>query len=243
MKYKILAILFLSSLQLSAQSLCRTDIMQNDQLIPVDKTKQFVKYDFSNLWLKTDNDLVYGIIGNEHQRILIKILTAVKNPNNPLEYIIKGKSSVKEHVCDFNGKITIGEVKESRRTSFGVDNEFKSISKTQGGLIARYELLENKNQKHSGVFSGILKTKWYLDKNNKVVYDNINMGSDGYFNNAFVGSWKIYGSKTGKKCNWADYRVPSSNCDFDTGVAELNVSEKYIKNGWLPGKIKKQWWM
>ncbi len=260
MKYKILTILFLSSFQLSAQSLCRTDIMSHEELIPVDKTKQFVKYNFSDLWLRTENDLVYGIIGNEHQRILIKILTAVKNPDNPLEYIIKGKSCVKENVCDFNGKITIQEVKESRRTSFGVDNEFKGISKTQGILIAKYEFFENKNQKHSGVFSGIVKTKWYLDKNNKVVYDNINIGSDGYFNNAFVGSWKIYGSKTGKKCNWADYRVPSSNCDFDTGAGELNVSEKYRKNGWLDlvlknkapklsvterelSKVKKEWWM
>lgn len=259
MKYKILTILFLSSLQLSAQLLCRTDIMNNEQLVPVDKTKQFVKYNFSDLWLRTDNDLVYGIIGDEHQRILIKILKAVKNPDNPLEYIIKGKSSVKGHVCDFNGKITVQEIKESKRTSFGADNEFKGISETQGILIAKYELFENKKQRHSGVFSGILKTKWYLDKNNKIVYDNINIVSDGYFNNAFVGRWKIYGSKTEKKCNWADYRVPSSNCDFDIGAGELNISEKYIKNGWLDvalknkvpnllviegkvGKIKKEWW-
>jgi hypothetical protein len=259
-KYKILCILFLSSLQLSAQSLCRTDVMNHEELIPVDKTKQFVKYNFSDLWLKTDNRLVYGIIGDEHQRILIKILTAVKNPHNPLEYIIKGKSSVKDNICDFNGRITVQEIKESKRTSYGVDNEFKGVSETQGVLIAKYELFENKNQKHSGVFSGILKTKWYLDRNNKVVYDDINIVSDGYFNNAFVGSWKIYGSKAGKKCNWADYRVPSSNCDFDIGAGELNVSKKYIKNGWLDvalkskasnlsiiegktGKIKREWWM
>ena len=121
-------------------------------------------------------------------------------------------------------------------------------------------MFEDKGQKYAGVFSGILKTKWYLDKNNNLKYDNININSDGYFNNAFVGTWKIYDNGLPKKCNWGDYRVPNSNCDFDTGTGEFNVSEKYIKNGWVDIRLKnmapnpavikskgaaqkKDWWM
>ena len=36
-------------------------------------------------------------------------------------------------------------------------------------------------------FTGNIESKWYLDKEEKIQYDNINMHSDGYFNNAFVG--------------------------------------------------------
>ena len=35
-----------------------------------------------------------------------------------------------------------------------------------------------------------------------------------------------------KICNWADYRVPNANKDFDVGVGEFGVSEKYLSKGW-----------
>ena len=93
-----------------------------------------------------------------------------------------------------------------------------------------------------------------------MVYDDTNIKADGYFNNAFVGSWKMYLSNVVKKCNWADYRVPECNCDFDIGSGEFNVSEKYWKYGWIDislknkvkskniienksTKISKSWWM
>jgi len=104
MKYIKIAILFFSSVQLYAQSICRTDIMNGEPLMPLDKAKQFVKYNFSDLWLHTENGLIYGIIGNEHQRILIKFLEIVKDPVNPEQYVVKGKSSVKGNVCSFKGR-------------------------------------------------------------------------------------------------------------------------------------------
>jgi hypothetical protein len=239
MKYRLLAVVVFFFTPIFGQKVCFTDIMSEEEIIPINKIDHFVKYNFSNLWLKTDNDLVYGIIGNEHQRILVKILKATKNPTNPREYFIKGKSSVKENVCDFEGTVTLQVINESKRTHFGIDNEFKYKGiKTQGLLIAKYEFLENKTQKHSGIFYGTVKTKWYLDKNNKIVYDNLNIHSDGYFNNAFVGIWKMYDSNVEKKCNWADYRVPNSDCDFDIGAGEFSVSEKYWKSGWLDIALK-----
>jgi len=238
MTYKIVIILLLSSIHLYSQTLCRTDIMNNEEVISADRIERFIKYDFSQLWLKTENEFVYGIIGDEHQRILVKILTVLKNSKNPKEYLITGKSSVKENVCRFSGKITVIKIQESKRTIFGVDNEFRERLKTQGILIAQYEFFENKGETHSGVFHGLVKTKWYLDKKNKIRYDDTNIEADGYFNNAFVGTWKMYKSNVLKKCNWADYRVPNSNCDFDIGAGDFNVSEKYWKNGWLDIALK-----
>ena len=48
----------------------------------------------------------------------------------------------------------------------------------------------------------------------------------------------MYNSNTVKKCNWGDYRVPNINCDFDIGVGEFNVSDKYWNKGWLDIALK-----
>jgi hypothetical protein len=242
MKFKIQILFILFSISSFSQSLCRTDIMNEEELNAKNEVTEFIKYDFSELWLKTENSLVYGIIGNEYQRILIKFLTVEKNLINNNEYFVFGKSSVKGNFCEFIGKITILKIQESKRKHFGVDDEFKNQGiKTQGLLTAKYEFFENKHQNHSGYFSGTLQTKWFLDKNDKVQYDDINSVSDGYFNNAFVGTWKMYNSNIEKICNWGDYRVPYANCDFDIGTGELSISEKYLKNGWWV-KPKQKWW-
>jgi hypothetical protein len=216
--------------------------MDKEELNSKNEVTEFLKYDFSELWLKTENSFVYGIIGDEYQRILMKFLTVEKNLNNNNEYFVFGKSSVKGNLCEFVGKITIIKIQESKRKQFGVDDEFKNQGiKTQGLLTAKYEFNENKQQNHSGCFSGTLQSKWFLDKNDKVKYDDVNLVSDGYFNNAFVGTWKMYNSNIEKICNWGDYRVPNANCDFDIGTGELSISEKYIKNGWWV-KPKQKWW-
>ena len=116
---------------------------------------------------------------------------------------------------------------------FGVDDEYadKGI-KSQGILIADYEFKENAEQKHSGIFKGKLHSKWYLNSENKIEYDKIEFISDGYLNNAFVGIWKSYSTGKEKICNWADYRIPITNRDFDIGAGEFSPSEKYYEKGW-----------
>jgi hypothetical protein len=98
--------------------------MNEEKLLPTNKINEFLKYDFSELWLKTNNNLVYGILGDEYQRILIKLLTIEKNINNPNEYFVYGKSSVKENVCEFVGKCTI---LKSKRNVIGAITEFQVL--------------------------------------------------------------------------------------------------------------------
>lgn len=234
MKNKFLLLILLLSIPSFSQNLCKTDIMNEEKLYQTNELENFLKFDFSELWLNTENNLVYGILGDDFQRIQIKLVSISKNSNNPNEYFVYGKSKVKENICDFVGKIIILKIQESKRIHFGVDDEFiNSGIKTQGLLTAKYEFFENKLQSHSGFFTGNLETKWFLDKEDKMQYDNINMHADGYFNNAFVGSWKMYDSKLEKKCHWGDYRVPSVECGFDIGSGEFSVAEKYHKKGWI----------
>jgi len=226
----IFSLLLFSATFSYAQELCFTDILNGETLNNENHIETFVKNDFSGLWLHSEH--VRGIIGDDYQRIRIKLLNVVKNENNPKEYLVYGKSMVRTNICEFIGKITLQKIQKTNREHFGVDDEHKGKTKTQGLITATYELFEDKSQKHTGIFSGELKTKWYMGNNNEIHYDDINSVSDAYFNNAFVGIWKPYNSNKPKICNWADYRVPNVKCDFDIGAGEFSPDEKYAAAGW-----------
>ncbi|WP_276380067.1 hypothetical protein [Flavobacterium sp. H4147] len=225
-----------------SQNLCWTEILTKEELHKQNELEKYVKYDFSNLWNKSENNLVYGVIGDNYERILIKLISIKRNKDKRNEYFVSGKSRVKSNTCDFKGKITIVKVNEVIEPKFGVDDEYKNAGiKKQGLLNAVYEFFEDHKQKGSGKFSGKLQSLWYLDKNDLMQYNDIEMDSDSYFNNAFTGIWKSNNSGKEKVCNWGDYRVPNVNCDFDIGSGEFSVSEKYQKNGWWI-KPKLNWW-
>lgn len=231
----ILSLFFIvSSFSIFSQTNCHNDILSGEKMYEENKKNVFLASDFSDLWNKTDNYNVLGVLGDDFQRIKVRVITVVKNTNNPEEYFVYGKSNVKGNVCDFIGKIIVEKIHETKREQFGVDNQAKDTGiKTQGLLIAKYEFFENRNQSHTGVFTGQLRTKWYINKDNQVKYDDINLLSDGYFNNAFEGTWTMYNTKKSKICKWADYRVPNIACDFDLGAGEFSPNEKYFDKGWL----------
>jgi hypothetical protein len=235
MKRTIIILLFLTNVSFAQSSeKFLIDFMLGSELQTENVIDKYTQFDFSNVWLKVENSDVYGIIGEDHQRIRIKLLTIKKKPGNHVEYLVVGKSNVKETICDFQGTISLVEIYEVKELHYGVDDEFadKGII-SQGVLIANYQFKENKEQNHSGTFKGKLYTKWYLNSKNQIEYDNIEFISDGYFNNAFVGFWESYSTDKKKVCNWGDYRVPKANKDFDIGVGEFNVSEKYWEKGWM----------
>lgn len=206
---------------------------------------KYNQFNFSKIWTNTKNNDVLGIIGNDHQRLKIKLTSIERTADDPNQYLVFGKSCVKGTICDLSGTITLLEIKEVREFHFGVDDEYadKGI-KSQGILIANYEFKENSKQKHSGIFRGKLYSKWYLSSENQIEYDNIESISDGYTNNAFIGTWKSYSTGKEKICNWADYRVPNSNQDFDVGAGEFSPSRKYFDKGWAEynPREKKEWW-
>jgi len=218
-----------------------SDFLLEDELESQNLLKDYSESDFSNVWKKTPNQFIYGIIGKEHQRIRIKLISINKRTDKPNEYDVYGKSLVKENICDFFGTITIKKIKEVKELHFGVDDEFKDKGiRKQGILIAEYKFDENSQQQHSGIFKGKLYSKWYLNNSNEIVYDDIQSISDSYTNNAFIGIWKNYSNGNEKICNWADWRVPNANQDFDIGAGEFSVSKKYWNKGWIDIALKNQ---
>ena len=208
-------------------------IVAADKYQDSNSINKYNAFDFSKIWTKTKEASVYGIIGKDHTRIRIKILSAGRDSFDLNKYIITGKSNVYGNVCDFTGTINIDTIKEVKTFHYGVDSLYadKGIS-AQGILIASYDFRENQEQVHSGLFQGILYSKWHLDSKNQIQYDDIESVADGYMNNAFVGTWKNYSNGNVKLCNWADFRVPNPNPDFDVGVGDFSPSKKYYDKGW-----------
>lgn len=190
---------------------------------------KYIKFDFSKLLMPRSNFL--GYIGPNYKRIKINFQLIQKI--NPDTYYVKGTSNVGKNKCNFEGQILIKQAREYKKMHFGCDDEFKNAGfKAQGILLGEYKFEENKTQKYSGIFEGIMTLYWLIDKNGDVQYDDIEKdSSDDYKNNQYVGIWHEYDSHRIKICNWGEYRIPfSDNLDF--GAGEFWPNPKYYNQGW-----------
>lgn len=229
----ILLFLFLTQVAFSQNSEFFKDFIRPEEINQVNKTIQYSDFDFSQLWLNTPAQYTFGIIGEEHQRIRVKILTVTKSKEDPTLYDVTGKSDVMGNVCDFSGTIKLLEIKElmvmdGKNTSLEEKNE----DGIQGILYGKYEFRENPEQKHVGIFKGELYSLWILNPTDQIIYNDLRKVSDSYFNNAYTGIWKGYDGNDIRTCIWSDYRIPGVNNDFDCGTAEFLPAEKYYKKGW-----------
>jgi hypothetical protein len=207
------------------------DSLTKDNLI-----EKFVRYDFSPLFIPRYDFL--GYIGKDYKRIKIYFTSISKDKVNNKLYQVKGKSIIEKTSCDFDGTITITQIRELKKMHFGLDEEYKDSGiTTQGVLMGSYDLKENPNQEYSGIFHGNMTLWWYLDKSGKIHFDDIENYSDSYRNNEYAGTWKSYSSGLEKTCNWGEFRIPFSN-DLDIGAGEFSPNPKYLDKGWKDLEIK-----
>ncbi|WP_421805532.1 hypothetical protein [Flagellimonas sp.] len=217
------------------------DFTYSDDLKKENLLAHYTKFDFSKIWNQTTNDRVWGIIGEDYQRIKIKLLSIEQDPKKQSIYHVKGKSNVKGNICDFQGTIRLKKVfelkEESIRPQSMLDDGWKMDDvKDRGVLIADYVFYENESQKHSGFFKGFLYSKWYLDWEDQIKYDDYEVFLE---NNPFIGTWTSYATGKSKICNWGDFHVPDVGDDFNVGAGEFFPNKKYDDKGW--GTINKAW--
>lgn len=195
------------------------------------------EYDFAKLW-KSDSINValeggkipfpepVGFIGENYQRFYIHYLKITKNSENPNEYIVTGKSKVKNFICSFTGTINVVDMY--------LFNEIEFPGYRQGEVVCNINFRENPQDPGSGYFTGKLTTSFYLDSQNNIFYDTFYLEADKFKNNICEAKWTSYKTGKSKICNWGDFGAPLPNgSDFDIGDGEIIINKKYLNNGWI----------
>lgn len=172
---------------------------------------------------KVKREEILGFIGNHYQRLQIHFNSIIKNPKNPNQYYVFGKTKVYGLIFPFNGVIII------KQAYLYTKRDIKGYK--QGFVDCEVTLNENKRQAGSGFIRGKLKSNFEINAKGQFGYDALLLVSDSFSNNEVVGTWTSYQTNELKKCNWGDYRIPNSG-NLDSGAGEFYVSEKYLKNGW-----------
>jgi len=210
----------------------------NDSNLVHTSIQEISKYDLSNLWLYGQNNLL-GFIGNNYKRFYIRFISIIKDADKPNEYYVFGKTRVGNNVCSFLGKFEVLKAYMVGNNTNEIlyealkheDKEAAERLKAERGfMLVKYNFYENPKQRGSGIFRGILKTNFVI-KEGKILLDTLDLESDNYSNNLFVGIWRSYRTGQKKICNWGLYRIPFSD-DLDIGAGYFSPNKKYWKYGW-----------
>ncbi|WP_374951869.1 hypothetical protein [Mucilaginibacter sp.] len=166
-----------------------------------------------------------GFIGKDYQRFYIHYTAIIKDAKNHYRYNVQGKTKVKDHILHVSRTITV-----VKAVIYNDKNkEFPDYS--EGKVECIVDFREDKRQRGSGRIKGKLISNWYLDKKNKIQYNILNGGADGFDNNQCTATWTSYSFGKIKKCNWGDFRIPESG-NLDIGAGEFYVNKKYANNAW-----------
>lgn len=224
--------------QLPAESTAfRQAQLTSPEVKAAEKLSQYAHYDFGPLWTQTNNEAVVGFIGPNCQRLRLKILTVRRDTADNRRYYLTGKTQVAGHLSAFSGTLVLRQVRELRQlepiseaSSEVAIAAFRGAQR-EGFVLADYELRETSSQAKTGVFRGVARTNWYLNRRGQLRYDELYGAGDGFCNNQFVGTWTSYATKKTLRCNWGDYRIPNAG-DFDIGAGEFSPADKYLAFGW-----------
>jgi hypothetical protein len=174
---------------------------------------------------------VLGFIGRNFQRFEIHFTLFEKSKTDNRTYFLKGKTRVKNSICNFTGELKILNIEIGKDSIRLLDEMEYSKNHTLITITSKIIIKENPKEKHSGFIEGTLSTSAFADSTNEIHYNSLEFFSDGFINNAFEGKWTKYNSTETKINNWGDFRIPNSG-DLDNGAGEFSANDKYLKNGW-----------
>ena len=179
---------------------------------------------------KPCNDKRYiGFIGTERQRFYIHFSDVVKHPDNPYQYIVRGKTKIKNNICTFTGIVTITEAALLARKEEPGDGH---VEYKDGFVLAQFMLREDEGQRGSGMIRGMMVSDFTIDKNGMLAYCNL-MPVE---NNQFAGTWTHYKTGASKVCNFGHDRIPanglSKNAPLGEGDGVFIPDASILDRGW-----------
>ncbi len=225
-------------LGLSVSSPVATDILdlfpvvEEVELQEVDELSLLKNLKPQDIWCHTEPHNVLGVIGDKFQRIKIAFRDVRRTSNSHLRFDVAGASNVSGNIGAFHGWMRIDSVFAT--VPMTSDSEYEPSNDLQGQytIVGSYEFVEDSAQYHSGTFQGRFYTLVYLDDQGSWRYDDRSIQSQGYLNNAFLGTWRIYDGSLSMPCSWGDYRVPHKAIMFNAGGSEFDIPAESMSNGW-----------
>ena len=181
-------------------------------------------FDFSNI-LAGKRIKFLGYVGANYHRLHINFDSVKKISRS--KSIVSGDYKITGEAHPFNGEIKISEIRKYTNFSCGVDDFMKGKINAQGIALATY-FIKGETEKFQA--KGYMLTRWHIDNDEKLLYDDISEDEDLYANNLFCGECKV-GKVQIKPCAWGHYRIPNSG-DLDIGAGEFSPNPKYLGNGW-----------
>jgi hypothetical protein len=188
--------------------------------------KNFERYDLQTMLIRK---FFLGYIGINYRHMYITFEEIQRKSAD--EYAVKGFSQVKNKTCTFIGAIKNIEYNQLYTFHYGIDDMEKDNVINQGYLLADFVLYENETQQGSGVFRGLMKALWYIDKDGVLHCDELNYFSDSWANDQYYGEWVSYKTKAAMPVAWGDWRIPMCG-DLDCGEGDFFPNPKYLENGW-----------
>lgn len=196
-----------------------------EELEPENSLTELNEKDLSEIWLATENTDVLGIYGESQSRVRLKFIAITKDTSEVQKYMVTGKYLLKDSIYSFTGFLNIVCYKKFRKMQSGVDNVHESLKMQQQGAIeGSYNFIVH----DQSILKGAFYSKLCLDSIGIINYDNIQLPSDNFMNNSFIGKRYIGSEKI--VMNWGDYRVPNCSDDLDMGAGMFSPSDSYVNS-------------
>lgn len=180
----------------------------------------------ADVWLHRPEPL--GFRGADFQRFYIHFDTVYKL--SPMVYRVEARSRCKDEIYNVTGRIVIDSVVPWYDEWYTVDS-FIQVTES-GSIYAHYEMAASVDSKPVARLFGCSRY-WYLEHNDSVYYDAMEMSADGYENNQYTGKWVWLSTGDTLTCNWGDFRIPESG-KLDMGCGLFIPDEKYYDFDWKP---------
>ena len=190
---------------------------------------EIANFDMAPVFLK-NGDSPYsrfiGFIGTDLQRFYIHFAEVKKSIDDPYRYQVRGKTRVKNNICDVTGTMTI------RRSGQRVEQERDSPELPEGFILAQVDLAEDNKQAGTGTITGQMFTEFYLDEQGVLFAGDV----AGTKSLQFSCTWTSYKTGAKKICNFGKGRIPRTGLpegvSLDQGDGEFSPDRQYYDKGW-----------
>lgn len=188
-----------------------------------------------------------GFYGEDRYRIEFLFSACRRDETDPTLFYVSGKNRHKTVITPFEGTIRITQLSELTDPNLDTtevgDMSVRKMYAAQG----EFELKEDSTAKYSGVFKGKMKMEfatydlykpdfWFYSK-------QLPSGGAGY---RLEGDWTSYTKKDMVKpvLIAGDLFAIANDIlkDFSYGEREVEINEKYRKNGWQTFWENDEWW-